>query len=325
MPILTFVIPDSYTKNERLDKYVASLPESLNRSHLKSSALKITLNQKEVKLSRKVRAGDKIEIVWEDSFVQDIKAQDIPLDILYEDDSVCVVNKKQGMVTHPACGNWEGTLVNALLFHWGRETILQNKMPESEEDFTKLRPGIVHRLDKDTSGVIITAKNRKAEEWLQGQFKNHSSIQKEYLAICIGRPPKHHDKIRTHIVRDNKDRKRFKATEDSSEGKFAETHYVCIACYGNYSLMRVRILTGRTHQIRVHMKYIHCPILGDSIYGTECKEFKNATLMLHASKLKIRLPFQSELSEFSAPLPNRFKIVMKKLHSKYAKYIIPKK
>ena len=326
MPFFSTKIPDEYDKTERLDKYIASLPNGMNRSKLKSGVTNILVNGKKQKVSYKVKAGDQIDIDWEENIPDDIEPEDIPLDIIYEDQNVCVVNKKQGMVTHPACGNWQGTLVNALLFHWGRQKIPQLKEGKASEILERRRPGIVHRLDKDTSGIIITAKNRQSEEWLQSQFQNHKKIVKEYIAICTGRPQHQHGIIKTNMIRDPKNRKRFRAVDLQTEGKFAKTYYSAIACYGEYTLMRLRIATGRTHQIRVHMKYLNCPVLGDKIYSKPDKLFPNASLMLNARMLKIELPGNKagELSVFRTKTPERFKDVMKVLHKKFPKTILPK-
>jgi len=318
MPFFNAKVPQDYNKDERLDKFIASLPNGMNRSKLKSGVTEILINGKKSKLSQKVKAGDKIDISWEDNIPDNIDPENIPLDIIYEDENVTVVNKEQGMVTHPACGNWNGTLVNALLYHWGRQSISQLKEGSNSEILERRRPGIVHRLDKETSGIIITAKNRDAEEWLQKQFKEHS-LQKEYILICKGKLPAKAGDIRTQIIRDPKNRQRFKALVNTDEGKFARTIYHCIARYGNYSLVRVRIKTGRTHQIRVHMKYLNCPILGDSIYNKEDSLFPKASLMLHSKKLKIKLPGDKEASVFITKTPERFKEVMKILKSKYPK------
>ncbi len=323
MPFFSAKVPLEYEDTIRLDKYIASLPNGMNRSKLKSGVTEILVNGKKVKLSAKVKAGDQIDIQWEDNIPDNIEAENIPLDIIYEDESVTVVNKKQGMVTHPACGNWTGTLVNALLFHWGRNSISQIKEGSAAEILERRRPGIVHRLDKETSGIIITAKNRDAEEFLQNQFKN-KSLQKEYILICNGRPPKRTGEIKTQIIRDPKNRHRFKAVTDTSEGKYARTIYHCISCYGNYSLMRVRIKTGRTHQIRVHMKYLGCPILGDSIYNKTDSNFPEATLMLHSVQLKIMLPNsrKKEYTTFITKTPERFIQIEKKLKKKYPRTIL---
>ena len=341
MPFFSEKVPADFEGSIRLDKFIASLPNGMNRSKLKSGVTEILINGKKVKLSAKVQASDQIDIQWEDNIPDDIEPENLPLDIIYEDENVTVVNKKQGMVTHPACGNWNGTLVNALLYHWGRKAVSQLKEGSASEILERRRPGIVHRLDKETSGIIITAKNRDSEEFLQKQFKE-KSLQKEYILICTGRPPKRTGDIRTQIIRDPKNRHRFKAVDDTQQGKFARTIYHCIACYGNYSLMRVRIKTGRTHQIRVHMKYLGCPILGDSIYNKPDKNFPNATLMLHSVQLKIRLPHflnteTNNLSDFAnyaeiskgdgftifrTRTPQRFIEIEKKLKKMFPKTVI---
>ncbi len=324
MPSFSFTVADSYEKDERLDRYIASLPNGMNRSHLKSGLLKILVNDRPRKPSYKVKAGDRIFIDWEDSVPDDIEPEDIPLNIIYEDAHVCVIDKEQGMVTHPAAGNWNGTLVNALLFHLGRDKIEQKKDAPASQILLARRPGIVHRLDKDTSGIIITAKDAASQEWLAGQFRQHRRMVKEYIAICMGRPQKQHGVIRTQIIRDPKNRKRFKAVQDCEDGKYAETSYRCIACYGEYSLMVLRLATGRTHQIRVHMRYLNCPILGDALYGRLDKNFPHATLMLHARLLKIRLPGEEKLTSFRSATPARFRELMRSLHRKYKKTLLPK-
>ena len=250
MPFFSAKVPKDYEGQERLDKFIASLPNGMNRSKLKSGVTEILVNGKKVKISQKVKAGDQIDIQWEDNIPDNIDPEDLPLDIIYEDDNVTVVNKAQGMVTHPACGNWNGTLVNALLYHWGRQSIAQIKEGSDAEIMERRRPGIVHRLDKETSGIIITAKNRDSEEYLQKQFKD-KSLQKEYILICTGRPPQRTGDIRTQIIRDPKNRHRFKALVDTDEGKFARTLYHCIATYGNYSLIRVRLKTGPTRFVSI--------------------------------------------------------------------------
>lgn len=324
MSFFTNKVPPTYKGEIRLDKYIASLPNGMNRSKLKSGIVCIQVNGKKQKISCQVKANDIIDIQWEENVPDNIEPENIPLDIIYEDENVCIVNKKQGMVTHPAAGNWKGTLVNALLYHWGRESIPELKEGQVSKILSNRRPGIVHRLDKETSGIIITAKNHDTEEFLSAQFRNHSSIVKEYIAICIGRPQHQHGIIQTNIIRDPKERKRFKAVVGTEEGKPAESYYECIICYGEYSLMKVRINTGRTHQIRVHMKYLNCPILGDGIYAHQDKKFPKATLMLNARLLKIKIPGKEELSIFKSPTPERFIEVMKVLKRDYTKVILPK-
>ena len=315
MATFNITVPEEQ-ESVRVDKYLSSNETVLkecgnaNRSHLKTILKNITVNGNSAKLSTKVRGGDVITVDWQETIPEDIVPQNIPLDIVYEDENVTVVNKKQGMVTHPAAGNWDKTLVNALLYHWNRDAV----------NLTH-RPGIVHRLDKDTSGLIITARNTTAEEWLQKQFQERR-VKKEYIAIVYGRPPERSGNIKTQIIRDPKNRKRFKAVTGTENGKFAHTVYRCIACYGPFSLMRLKLKTGRTHQIRVHMKYLGCPILGDPIYANKHNLFPNASLMLHSRLLGIRLPSSSEFSEFKADVPVRFKKVLRVLHEKYEKVVL---
>lgn len=326
MPYFNVTVPESFTESERLDKYISSLKDGMNRSKLKSSATEILVNGKAVKLSTKVKAGDKIDIQWDENIPTDITPEDIPLHIIYEDENVTVINKEQGMVTHPAAGNWSGTLVNALLYHWKRESIAEIKDDDINKVLANRRPGIVHRLDKDTSGIIITAKNTFAEEWLSKQFLN-KKLHKEYILITKGKPPASAGDIQTQIIRDPKDRKKYKALTGTQEGKFARTLYKVIAYYGNYSLIRVRLKTGRTHQIRVHMKYLGCPILGDPIYGKKDSLISDATLMLHSRQMDIRLPGKEDFTRFRAAVPLRFKKTIELLQKYYSKEVpvLPKK
>lgn len=309
-----FIEVKNLESSQRLDTYVSKNLESFSRSRLKNGVEKILLNDKIAKLSAKVNNGDKIYIQWQDPIPEALIPENIPLEILYEDENVTVVNKKQGMVTHPACGNWSGTLVHALLYHWG---MTESKLDEKAGNH---RRGIVHRLDKDTSGIIICAKNFNSEEWLKNQFKDRR-VKKEYIAIVKGVPKEKSGSVKINMIRDSKNRKKFTTTDDSSKGKFSHTVYRCIATYGNYSLMKLKLKTGRTHQIRVHMKYLGCPILGDPIYGTKDSLFDSATLMLHSKTLGIRLPQNSEFTTFDSSVPIRFKKVMQKLHKMYQKIV----
>ncbi len=320
MSVITFVAApaDDIQFPCRLDVYASSV-QGVSRSRLKNGTASMTVNGKKAKLSYRLTGGESVVLEWEDPVPTDIQPEDIPLDIMYEDENVTVVNKKQGMVTHPAAGNWSGTLVHALLFHWGREAI---SAAEGKSAFgpqlQSARPGIVHRLDKDTSGCIITARNRDAEDHLHQQFLGHR-IHKEYIAIVRGHLPERKGNIKTQLVRDSKNRKKFTASDNPKVGKFAWTKYRVVAVYGPYSLVRLRLKTGRTHQIRVHLKYLGCPILGDPLYGKKDPLFDTATLMLHARKLGLCLPGSTTMTYFSAAVPLRFKKVMKTLHEKYPK------
>ncbi len=323
MPSLSLKIPVGFAESMRLDQYVASVPEGMNRSHLKAAAQEILLNGKDAKLSAMVKGGDIIDILWEDDIPENIEPENIPLAIVYEDERVTIVNKAQGMVTHPAAGNWKGTLVNALLHRWGREAVPQMREGRRNEALQKRRPGIVHRLDKDTSGLIITARTHETEEWLCSQFRERR-IQKEYICIVHGRPPASAGDVRTQIVRDMKNRKRFKAANGTEDGKSARSLYHCVACYGKYSVIRVRIKTGRTHQIRVHMRYLGCPIVGDKLYGKADELFPDVPLMLHARKMIVKLAPEEKYRRFLAPIPPRFYAVLKKLKAVYPRETMPR-
>lgn len=305
MGSIRLVVSDAAALGMRVDRYCALADGSVSRSRLKNGMSSVTVNGKDAKLSRTVFEGDVICVEWEDPPAELPEPEDIPLEILYEDENVTVVNKRQGMVTHPAAGNWSGTLVHALLWHWRRESGGQS-----------LRPGIVHRLDKDTSGVIITARNPETESWLQAQFAGRH-VRKEYLAILSGVPKTREGEIKTQIVRDSRNRKRFTWSDDASKGKFAHTSYRVVSTYGNYSIVRFSLHTGRTHQIRVHSKYLGCPILGDPIYGKKDANFPGATLMLHARLLRVALPGQTKRSSFVAPVPLRFKKALAALRKAY--------
>lgn len=305
MGTIRAVVTEAAGDGIRLDRYCSLLDGAVSRSRLKNGVVSITVNGKEAKLSRVVFEGDVISIDWEDPPPEVPEAENIPLEILYEDGNVTVVNKRQGMVTHPGAGNRSGTLVHALLWHW-RTTVKEGN----------LRPGIVHRLDKDTSGVIITARNPETEAWLQAQFAGRLT-RKRYLAILSGVPKAREGEIKTQIVRDPRDRKRFTWGTDESKGKFAHTSYRIISTYGAYSIVCFALHTGRTHQIRVHAKFIGCPILGDPVYGKKDPAFPGATLMLHARSLRIALPGCVRRSRFIAPIPLRFKKILARLRELY--------
>ncbi|WP_010253247.1 RluA family pseudouridine synthase [Treponema primitia] len=281
----------------RLDRYVAEELKLLTRSQLKTKLLSARLNGKPVKLSRPVKPGDLLELSWAEPPPLNLIPEDIPLTILYEDERVVVIDKAQGMVVHPGAGNRTGTMANALLF---RHYSLAG---------AGFRPGIVHRLDKDTSGVIIAAYDDEALAFLADQFKERR-VKKTYGAIVLGTPREKAGIIETRIVRDSRDRKRFTVSPD--RGKPALTRYRVIRSWGAYSLLLLQPRTGRTHQLRVHLRHLGHPILGDPIYGapvisTQDKRFLHATLMLHARTLAITLPGQDTPSIFKAPLPERFR------------------
>ncbi len=287
----------------RLDRYLTRVLGLFSRSQIKSRVVKVLINGKESKLGKAVKAGDDLEIHYAEAPLEDIHAEDIDLDILFEDRNVTVVNKPQGMVVHPAKGNFSGTLVNALLFHYDE---IQKSFP-----YEPLRPGIVHRLDKDTSGVMIVARNGEAHSAIAEQFRSRS-VRKVYLAIVRGEPPASRGRIDTQIIRDPRKRQRF--TWSTEGGKRAVTFYKVLRAFPGYALLALKPHTGRTHQIRVHTLSVGCPVLGDGLYGRRDKRFPDATLMLHSYRLRLRLPDSGgELREFRSPIPSRFRRILKAL------------
>lgn len=281
---------------QRLDQYIAHI-EVLSRAQIKTRNLKAEMKGKKLKLSHKVKEGMEIQLEWDDEVSMELEPEDIPLDILYEDEATLVLNKPQGLVVHPAVGNWTGTLVQGLLFYLNQGTISKD-----------MRPGIVHRLDKDTSGVIITAKDTEAQEFLSEQFRERET-HKVYLAVLKGRPPRMSGTVEGFIARDPHNRKKF--SMHPGKGKWSVSHYKVKKLWRGYSLVEIEIETGRTHQIRVHMQSLGCPVLGDSIYGRKEQHISQAKLMLHSWKLSITLPNYLQKKEFTAPVPRRFEDIYK--------------
>ncbi len=283
----------------RLDS-VSSLELNIPRSIFSDDSTLILLNGKKAKKSSKIKENDRVEIRYVEETFEGLKKEDIPLDIIYEDDDILVINKEQGMVVHPGSGVNEGTLCNALLNLYG-------------EDFStsddSVRPGIVHRLDKDTSGVMVIAKNREAHLALTKEFSEHTN-EKYYCAIAKGFFSESSGYIERRIVRDKNNRKKFTVTDNKSEGKDALTKYRVISQNSEYAFLILRLYTGRTHQIRVHLSSINHPVLGDPIYSRVDKKYKDATLMLHSLRLVIHHPRSGEKMVFRAPLPERFNEIL---------------
>ena len=286
----------------RLDSAVA-LSSSIPRSVFSLDSVSIILNGRKAKKSTKVKEGDVADIEWTEEVFEGIEAEEIPLSVLFEDDSILVIDKAQGMVVHPGAGVHSGTLVNALVSRYGDD------FASSDDE----RPGIVHRLDKDTSGVMVIARTPQALEELQKEFAEHSA-EKHYLAVVKGMLPEMHGFVDMNIERDPGDRKKYRATE-TTRGKSALTEYSVLKILGSYTLVDVRLHTGRTHQIRVHMKAIGHPILGDPIYGVNDSRFPGATLMLHSHTLEITHPLTGERMKFESPLPDRFTRVLESAES----------
>lgn len=301
MPQLLLTVSLSPGESLRLDKYISN-KDILNRSQIKSRNLVAFSNNKPIKTSFKVRNGDIIQLTWDDPEIHTLIPEKIPLNVLFENKDVIVLDKPQGLVVHPGAGNWSGTLVHGLLYYLKEDP----NFKKTAED----RPGIVHRLDKDTSGVIITAKNPSSHEKLSRQFAE-KEVFKEYVALVKGRPPKSKGDIKTYLLRDSNNRQKYMVHE--SRGKWAYTEYRIEKSFINYTLLRVRLHTGRTHQIRVHLKHLGCPIMGDPLYSRKDSRFPEASLMLHALRLGIKIPPEMEFQEFQSPLPERFIEVMDSL------------
>jgi 23S rRNA pseudouridine1911/1915/1917 synthase len=294
----------------RADVYISDIAGLMPRNQLKSRNADLTVNSRKAKLSTKVRPGDTIELEYEENVKQNITPEKTELDIIYEDDDVVVLNKKRGIVVHPANGHYSGTLAQGLAWYLG------NKL-DSENNY---RTGIVHRLDKDTSGVLITAKTMEAHEFLSAQFKN-KICSKMYLAIVRGHLKERKGTIENYLSRDRRDRKRYAVAPD---GKLALTTYKLIRLLNKHSLVALYPHTGRTHQLRVHMKSIGHPIAGDPVYSRKSSPYP---LLLHAYKLHIVLPSgapepaitsapsvqATEKTMFRAPLPQDFKTALHSL------------
>ena len=295
-------------RNKRLDQFIAKARPEHSRVRwqelIKNGDL--LLNGKTTKINAKTRVGDIVSWIIPAPVAVDPQPEDIPLDIIFEDASIIVINKPAGLVVHPAPGHANGTLVNALLHHC---TDLQGIGGE-------LRPGIVHRLDKDTSGAIIVAKSENAMNQLMHQFKARKTT-KEYIAIVKGLPYPTKGTIQTNIARSDSDRKKMAAyTYEGSKGKHAITHYRTEAVHGDYARVRCHIETGRTHQIRVHLAHIGHPILGDSSYGKAPRVINGTPVlrqMLHAAHLEITHPTNGEPMVFEAPLHDDMKALLKQL------------
>ncbi|MBO4359845.1 MAG: RluA family pseudouridine synthase [Eubacteriaceae bacterium] len=285
----------------RSDRFLADHAGGFSRQSLKESfdSGMVTLAGRPVKPSLKLREGDVIEAVLPDTAVLDAVPQDIPLDIVYEDADIAVVDKPAGMVVHPANGNFDGTMVNALMYHLDSLSAINGV----------IRPGIVHRIDKDTSGLLVVAKNDRAHEALAEQFRVHS-ITRRYTALLNGILSEKRGTIDAPIGRDPANRLAFTVTARNS--KRAVTHFETAGLYEGFTHVYVTLETGRTHQIRVHMKYIGHPVIGDPLYsgGTELDRMFDGQL-LHACTLGFIHPSTGEYVEFESPIPERFNILLK--------------
>lgn len=291
------VLIDSDYEGERVDKYLSVIFPDSSRAALQKAveAGNALINGNPVAKNYRLRAGDRLSFSPLAVRPLDVTPENIPLDIAYEDDDLLVVNKPKGMVVHPAPGNYDGTLVNALLYH----------CPDSLSGINGvLRPGIVHRIDKDTSGLLIVAKNDFAHRALASQIAEHS-FKREYRAIVTGHLKEDSGTIVAPIGRNPNDRKKMAVTDKNS--KNAVTHYETIEKYVGYSYLKLRLETGRTHQIRVHMAYLGHPLAGDTVYGHPPKnELSLGGQCLHAGLIGFVHPRTNEYMEFQSPLPDYF-------------------
>ena len=297
------IVVKEVEKNTRLDKFLLTKLEDVSRSGIKKliEDEHIKLNGKVVKSGAVLKIGDEIEIEMPKPVKTDIVAEDIPINIVFEDDDLLVVDKPQGMVVHPAAGNFSGTLVNALLF----------KVKDLSSVNGEERPGIVHRLDKDTSGLMLVAKNDFAHRSLAKQIAEKTCIR-EYLALLEGILPKEEGEVITQIGRDPKDRKKM-AVLPKHQGRVAITTYKVEKYYSHYTLVRFRLKTGRTHQIRVHSKYLGHPVVGDLTYNKKPNKFKLVGQLLHSQTLEFSHPRTGARMHFESKLPKYFEEVLQKL------------
>lgn len=287
----------------RLDKFLSVAEIGLSRSMAVNliESENVTVNGKPSNKKQKLSIGDIVCVFVPEPVPYEAKAEEIPLDIVYEDDDLLVVNKPKGMVVHPAAGNYEGTLVNALLYHCGNSLSGINGV---------LRPGIVHRIDKDTSGLLIVAKNDLSHQKLAEQIKAHS-FTREYEAVVYGSLKNDRGVVDAPIGRHPIDRKKMCVTQKNS--KNAVTHYEVISRYKGYTHIKCVLETGRTHQIRVHMAYIGHPVSGDPVYGVKNENVSFVGQCLHARKIGFVHPKTNEYMKFTSDLPPYFKEFIKKL------------
>lgn len=302
----TLITFNEENKDIRLDNYLLTKYQHLSRSHIKNMIDQgnVLLNDKMVKAGQKLKIGDIIEVFDIEPKTLDVKPENLPIDIIYEDDNLAVINKPRGMVVHPANGNYDNTLVNALMYHMKNLSTINGI----------IRPGIVHRIDKDTTGLLVIAKNDMAHISLSKQIQN-KTCKRYYIALCHGNFKDDEGELQTGFKRHQKNRKQM-AVYPLGEGKTAITKYKVLERFGNYTLLMFELKTGRTHQIRVHCKYLGHPIVGDELYGNASNEFKTNGQLLHAFKLVLKNPIDNKEMEFEAPIPDDFDKILKKLQSR---------
>ncbi|UUM12659.1 RluA family pseudouridine synthase [Clostridiaceae bacterium HFYG-1003] len=290
----------------RVDVYLSGKFPGISRSQVQRLIEddRLLVNARRVKSSHKLKAGDEVEFELPPAVELKVEAQNIPLEIIYQDEYLAVINKPVGLVVHPAPGNEHGTLVNALLYH----------LTDLSSVNGVIRPGIVHRIDKDTSGLLVIAKNDEAHQALSKQLADHS-MTREYVALCEGLVKTDQGTIDAPIGRDPRNRLRMGIVPN---GRRAVTHYTVQQRYQDMTLVRLRLETGRTHQIRVHMASIHHPVAADPVYGFKKQRVKYQGQMLHARLLGFLHPRDGQPMEFSVPVPEEFRLVLEKLAAEKA-------
>ena len=291
---------------ERLDKFLVEQLQEFSRSRIQGFIADgfVDVNgHLAKKAGQPLESGSNVTVRIPPAAPTELVAEDIPLDIVFENDDLLVVNKAAGMVVHPAAGHSSGTLVNAVLGY----------DPEIEGIGGEERPGVVHRLDKETSGLILLAKNERAHRWLQDQFRLRK-VEKTYLALVDGKPPTPSGRVEAYIGRDPSHRKKM-AIVPESRGREAISEYKTVESFQDHTLLEFHPLTGRTHQIRLHCAFLGCPIVGDEVYGRKKPSIEVGRHFLHAYKLKIVLPGEKQPRFFEAPLPEELEKVLSALRS----------
>jgi len=298
LPRLEVFIIGEQEVGERVDTWLAGKLPDLSRTYIHELAAgnHLLVNDTARRASYRIKAGDELKLTIPDPAATNIAAEDIPLDIVYEDNDLLVINKPKGMVVHPAHGHWQGTLVNALL----------GQIDDLSGINGELRPGIVHRIDKDTSGLLVVAKHDVAHRRLAEKIKDHD-FTREYMALVHGRVAATVGTIDAPIGRDPRERKKMAVIRG---GRPAVSHYQVEKRYNEYTLVRVTLETGRTHQIRVHLAYIKHAVVGDTMYGPRKPHLGLEGQALHASRLGFVHPMTDQYLEFSVPLPDWFQLVL---------------
>ncbi len=291
---------------ERLDKFLVGLLQEFSRSRIQGLIANGCVDVNDLaakKAGQTLESGSTVTVRIPPPAPTNLVAEEIPLNIVFENDDLIVVNKPAGMVVHPAAGHSSGTLVNAVLGY----------DPDLEGIGGEERPGVVHRLDKQTSGLILLAKNERAHRWLQDQFRLRK-VDKTYLALVDGKPPTPSGRVEAYIGRDPKQRKKM-AIVSENKGRESISEYKTVEEFRKHTLLEFHPLTGRTHQIRLHCAFLKCPIVGDEVYGRKNSTVEIERHFLHAYRLKIVLPNEKEPRQFDAPLPDELESVLNNLRS----------